>query len=87
MSRQIIFTNGSFEEFVNWSIVNKMNFKKIAELIKHIQRAPFEGIGKPEPLKHNLQRCWSRRITDEHRLVYRINDNNDIEIVSCKGHY
>ncbi len=87
MSIQIIFTNDSFEELVNWSIVNKANFKKIAELIKHIQRNPFEGIGKPEPLKHNLKGCWSRRITDEHRLVYRINESGHIEIISCRGHY
>ncbi len=87
MSANIIFTNDSLEEFINWSIINKANFKKIAELIKHISRNPYEGIGKPEPLKHELQGCWSRRINEEHRLVYRINHANDIEILSCKGHY
>jgi toxin YoeB len=87
MASKIIFVNDSFEEFINWSIVNKSNFKKIVELIKHIQRSPFEGIGKPEALKHHLKGCWSRRITDEHRLIYRINTEAEVEIVSCKGHY
>ena len=87
MAANIVFTNDSLEEFIDWSIINKANFKKIAELIKHISRSPYEGIGKPEPLKHNLQGCWSRRINDEHRLIYRIGANGDIEIVSCKGHY
>ncbi|MGN6601632.1 MAG: Txe/YoeB family addiction module toxin [Ginsengibacter sp.] len=54
---------------------------------KEISRNPFEGKGKPEPLKHNLKGYWSRRITDEHRLVYKIDKDENIVIISCKGHY
>jgi toxin YoeB len=75
------------KDFTNWAIVNKNTFKRIAKLLKDINRSPFEGKGKPELLKHNLQGCWSRRITDEHRLIYRINGEGNIEIISCKGHY
>jgi len=64
----------------------KQVFKKINELIQAIDRTPFEGIGKPEPLKHQLTNCWSRRINLEHRLVYQV-INDEIIIVSCKFHY
>ena len=60
--------------------------KRINQLVKDIRRNPFEGIGKPEPLKGNLTGFWSRRIDDEHRLVYMVEDNRII-IISCKGHY
>jgi len=60
--------------------------KKINELLRDIKRSPFEGIGKPEPLRHELQGCWSRRINDEHRLVYKVEDHA-IAIVSCRYHY
>jgi len=60
--------------------------KKIRKLIEAVQQSPFEGIGKPEPLKHELSGCWSRRINKEHRLVYEITDNK-IFILSAKGHY
>lgn len=60
--------------------------KRINQLVKDIRRNPFEGIGKPEPLKGNLTGFWSRRIDDEHRLVYMVEDNGII-IISCKGHY
>jgi toxin YoeB len=85
--KKYIFHKDAFEDFVNWSIVNKNVFKRIAELLKDIGRNSFEGIGKPEPLKHNLKGCWSRRITDEHRLVYDIDIDGNILIISCKGHY
>ena len=60
--------------------------KKIRKLIVSVQQSPFEGIGKPEPLKHELSGCWSRRINKEHRLVYEVS-NNKIFILSAKGHY
>ena len=63
--KKIIFHKDSFEDFTNWAIINKNIFKRIAELLKDILRTPFEGKGKPEALKHNLQGCWSRRITEE----------------------
>ncbi|MFT7426712.1 MAG: toxin YoeB, partial [Algoriphagus sp.] len=61
-------------------------FKKINALIKECQRTPFEGIGKPEPLKHELAGAWSRRIDREHRLVYRVKDGA-LEIAQCRHHY
>lgn len=63
------------------------SFKKILELIKSKKRTPTQGIGKPEPLKFNKSGYWSRRITDEHRLVYKVDNQNNIFIASCKGHY
>ncbi len=86
--KQFVFHKDAFEDFTNWAIINKNTFKRIAELLKDISRTPFEGKGKPEALKHNLKGCWSRRITDEHRLVYKISsEGGNIEIISCKGHY
>nr|WP_197083671.1 Txe/YoeB family addiction module toxin [Crocosphaera watsonii] len=61
-------------------------YKKIVELINDILRQPFSGRGKPEPLKHNLKGYWSRRINDEHRLIYQVTDT-EIIIISCKFHY
>ena len=69
---------------------NKKIIKKISELIKAIQLNPFEGIGKPEALKHDLSGYWSRRIDSEHRIIYEIIDENTIDIlsiISLKGHY
>ena len=69
-----------------WGTEDQKVFKKILSLIKDIQREPFSGIGKPEPLKYELQGYWSRRITDEHRLVYKVEEDLLI-IISCKYHY
>lgn len=69
---------------------NKSILKKIYSLIEDIQLHPFEGIGKPEQLKHQLYGCWSRKITQEHRLIYKVIEENKIEILdilSLKGHY
>lgn len=63
-----------------------MVLKKINSLIKEINRTPFEGIGKPEPLKYELVGCWSRRINHEHRLVYEVSEQG-LMIVSCRYHY
>jgi len=60
--------------------------KKINELLRDIERTPFEGLGKPEPLKNNLSSWWSRRIDDTHRIVYRV-ENGNLEIAQCKEHY
>jgi len=84
--RNIAFVPKALENFVAWASENKKIHAKIAELIKEIQRNPFSGIGKPEPLKHELKGLWSRRITDEHRLVYEIKDE-EIIIHSCRFHY
>ncbi len=83
---QILFSEKAFEQFNDWIVDDKKIYKKIVNLIKEISREPFSGIGKPEPLKYELTGCWSRRIDDEHRLVYQIEDEK-IKIVSCKYHY
>ena len=76
----------ALDDFYEWESTDKKIFKRIKELIKDITRNSFEGIGKPEPLKHELSAYWSRRINDEHRVVYKISDNT-IYILSCKEHY
>jgi toxin YoeB len=76
----------AFNTFYEWTIEDKKFAKKIKELIKDIKREPYDGIGKPEPLKHELSGYWSRHITDEHRLVYRVEDD-ELLILSCKYHY
>jgi addiction module toxin, txe/yoeB family len=68
------------------AIAGQKNLKKINKLLKDISRNPFEGIGKPEPLKENLTGFWSRRIDEEHRLVYAVEDERVI-IFACRGHY
>lgn len=85
--RNIILEQDPFDDYADWAIYNKSIFKRIYEVIRDIRRHPFEGIGKPEPLKGNLSGYWSRRITDEHRLVYKVDSNGNILIISVKGHY
>jgi toxin YoeB len=82
----ISFVERSWDEYNSWQEDDKKVFKKIQRLIKETLRDPFGGIGKPEPLKNNLNGYWSKRITDEHRLVYKIEQNQFI-IISCKYHY
>jgi toxin YoeB len=84
--RDYLFTSIAFEEYNDWQTENKQVFNKLKKLIKETARTPFEGIGKPEALKHDFAGYWSRRITDEHRLVYKVEDDF-IRIVSCKHHY
>jgi toxin YoeB len=83
---RIIFSKNAWEDYISWQIEDKTILKKINNLIKEIQRTPYEGIGKPEPLKFDLAGLWSRRIDLENRLVYKI-DNGDILIYACKYHY
>ena len=83
---KIIFSKNAWEDYVYWQTENKKTLKKINALIKDIQRTPYEGIGKPEPLKFDLAGYWSRRIDLEHRLVYHVNDS-DILIFACRFHY
>ncbi len=84
--RQVVFHNDAFEEFIEWSQQDKKLFKRIVRLIKEVQRHPFEGTGKPEPLKHEYATYWSRRINQTHRLIYKVTDDQVI-IASCKYHY
>lgn len=76
----------AWEDYLYWQDTDKKTVKKINELIKDASRTPFEGKGKPEPLKHNLAGFWSRRITAEHRLVYAVSDDA-LLIASCRYHY
>ncbi|GHV74704.1 toxin YoeB [Spirochaetia bacterium] len=82
----VSFEKSAFEEYREWSVEDKKIFAKINDLITEIMRDPFHGTGKPEPLKGNLSGYWSRRITQEHRLVYTVSSNHII-ISSCKYHY
>lgn len=82
----ILFTDESWEDYLYWQKTDKKTLKRINQLIKEIKRDPFSGIGKPEPLKFQLQGCWSRRIDQEHRLVYEI-ENNNLIIIACRFHY
>jgi toxin YoeB len=83
---KIVFSKNAWEDYTPWLSEDKNILKKINELIKDIQRTPFEGKGKPEPLKYDLAGFWSRRIEREHRLVYQVS-GNDILIYSCRYHY
>lgn len=86
MSKIIQWDIDAWEDYLFWQQNNKENLKRINRLIRDISRSPFEGIGKPEPLKDNLSGFWSRRIDDEHRLVYAV-ENDRVIIIACKGHY
>ncbi len=80
------FDSNAFEDLAWWLKQDRKKALRIIELIKEIEREPFSGLGKPEPLKHELKGLWSRRITDEHRLVYKVSED-EILIYSCKYHY
>ena len=82
----VVFANKAWDDYLYWQSVDKAMVKRINGLIKDISRDPFAGIGKPEPLKHALTGFWSRRITDEHRIVYRILNGN-LEIAQLRYHY
>ena len=83
---RLIWSEKSWEDYLYWQSHDKKILKKINNLIKDIKREPFDGLGKPEPLRYELAGCWSRRITDEHRIVYMVEDQS-ISIVSCRFHY
>jgi toxin YoeB len=83
---KIVFLDQAWEDYLYWQGTDKSMLKKINSLIKDIERMPFEGNGKPEPLKHNLAGLWSRRITLEHRIIYRI-ENEAVIIHQCRYHY
>ncbi len=83
---KITFSKNAWEDYIYWQTTDKKTLKKINALIKDIQRTPYEGIGKPEPLKFDLSGYWSRRIDLENRLVYQMVDS-DILIYACRFHY
>ena len=81
-----IWFDEAWIDYIYWQTQDQKTLKRINNLIKDTERNPFEGIGKPEPLKGNLSGFWSRHIDDTNRFVYRIN-NDKLEILSCRGHY
>ncbi|RZM27778.1 MAG: Txe/YoeB family addiction module toxin [Pedobacter sp.] len=83
---KVVFQSVAWEDYLYWQQTDKSILKKINTLIKEIERMPYEGQGKPEPLKHNLAGWWSRRLNLEHRLVYRV-DYESIIILQCRYHY
>lgn len=83
---KITFSTKAWEQYLHWQQIDKRVLKRINILIKDIQRSPFDGIGKPEPLKHALSGYWSRRINEEHRLVYKVSDDS-LLIAQCRYHY
>jgi toxin YoeB len=86
MTDVLSWTKEAWSDYVYWQNQDKKTLKRINKLIMDTQRSPFEGIGKPEPLKENLSNFWSRRIDDANRLVCAV-DNNQITIISCRYHY
>jgi toxin YoeB len=83
---KVVFSTRAWEEYLWWQAQDRKTLKRINALIADIQRNGNEGIGKPEPLKHGFHGYWSRRINDEHRLVYRIAEDN-INVAACRFHY
>ena len=84
--RRIAFEPKAFEQYNEWAVGDKKAFNKLLKLIYETAKTPFTGTGKPEHLRRNYKGCWSRHIAGEHRLVYKVTDN-DIIILSCKFHY
>lgn len=83
---KLTFADPAWEDYLYWQATDKKQLKRTNNLIKDIQRTPFEGMGKPELLKFNLSGFWSRRIDEKHRLVYAVTDEA-ILIASCRYHY
>ena len=83
---KLVFAEQAWEDYLYWQKTDKKLLERINALIKDITRSPFEGIGKPEPLKNALSGYWSRRINDEHRIVYKIADNS-VFIAQLRYHY
>lgn len=83
---KLIFSENAWDDYLYWQKNDKKILKRINQLISDIQRSPFEGIGKPEPLKHALSGYWSRRIDSEHRIVYRA-ENDSVLIAQLRYHY
>lgn len=85
-NRQLTWTDKAWDNYIYWQSQDKKTLKKINKLLKETQKTPFEGLGKPEPLKDDLSGFWSRRIDETNRLVYAVSDDA-ITIISCRYHY
>lgn len=86
MRRRLIFSDEAWEDYLYWQHTDRSMLRRINQLIKDVRRSPYEGIGKPEPLKHQLSGWWSRRIDGEHRFLYRVTEQA-IEISNLRHHY
>ncbi len=87
---RVVWTPNAKEDYLYWQKADQKILGWINDLIRDVQRDPFKGLGKPEPLKYGLQGCWSRRITREDRLVYRVSGKDagkQVEILNCRYHY
>lgn len=83
---KFLFTEDAWEDYLYWQTQDKKTLKRINQLLQDIERNGYNGIGKPEPLRGDLSGFWSRRIDDEHRIVYRVTEDR-VEIIQCRGHY
>ena len=83
---KLVFSGQAWEDYLFWQKTDRKTLLRINSLIKEIERSPYEGIGKPEPLKHALSGYWSRRINEEHRIVYRVTDDA-LLIAQLRYHY
>ena len=83
---KIVFSSQAWEDYLHWQHTDRKLLKRINDLIKEIVRTPFEGVGKPEPLRHSLGGYWSWRINDEHRLVYKV-EGDAVLIAQARYHY
>jgi toxin YoeB len=83
---RLVFTANGWTDYKHWHGTDRKTLTRINRLLDAVLRDPFEGIGKPEPLRHSLTGAWSRRISEEHRLVYLV-DGNDLIVVACRQHY
>ena len=83
---KITFSEHAWEDYLYWQQTDRKILERINKLIKEIQRSPFEGTGKPEPLRHGLSGYWSRRITDEHRIVYKV-EKDSLNLAQLRYHY
>lgn len=86
MTEILSWTREAWSDYLYWQTQDKKTLRRINKLVRDAQRSPFEGLGKPEPLKENLSGFWSRRIDDTHRLVYAV-DDGQLTIISCRYHY
>jgi toxin YoeB len=86
MTRLLAWTDAAWSDYLYWQGQDRKTLKRINQLIKETQRDPFEGIGKPEPLKESLSGFWSRRIDDTNRLVYAVDDDH-LTVIACRYHY
>lgn len=86
MTDILSWTREAWSDYVYWQGQDRKTLRRINKLVADVQRSPFEGMGKPEPLKENLAGFWSRRIDETNRLVYTVNDNQ-LTIISCRYHY